>query len=331
MSIAARIDFPDTSNAALHSIEREVDFRPSILDLQTDPVIEEPTIKQRPTETLSEGLILSPLLDVPSSETPFHSSGRAAERTPALDPIDANVPETALTRLPYACIGQLVMNFPRHQSVGSAFAIAPDAIMTVGHNLVEHIKDRRTGARRTETAKAVRFSPGYNGLGHGAKFGTWTADWAMVCIDWVNASDHRYDMAIVHMKRNSSGSLSETIGGHLPLGHYPDYYSQWSLFGYPFIASSNDNPQMRQVNSVGAGADTSWPKDQPVATRSTVFRAMSGGPWFSNFDPKNPDTFRVLGMNTYTRKFVYQYSVYFGDMLRALAEEYKSELARASA
>ena len=108
----------------------------------------------------------------------------------------------------------------------------------------------------------------------------------MVCTDWIRASDHRYDMAIVHMPRNHGKSLSETIGGHLPLGLYPDYYSQWSLFCSPLIASSNDNPQMRQVNSVGLGADIGWTSDQPIATRSSVFRAMSGGPWFSNFDPK---------------------------------------------
>ena len=172
MRIATRIDFLVTSNAALHSIERNVDFRPSILNLKPAPVIAEPTIKGWPTELHSEGLFLCPTLVLHSSKTPLRSPGTAAERTPTLDPIDAIDLETALTRLLYACIGQLVMDFSHHQSVGSAFAIAPDAMVTIAHNLVEHIKDRETGTRGTETAEAVRLSPDYNGLGYGAKFGT---------------------------------------------------------------------------------------------------------------------------------------------------------------
>ncbi len=332
MAVGTRIDFLYANNARVRTTQLEdldpKDVRPFPTNPNDNVKLGEPPV----SDQLSSEPLFESRVDVPErilDPTEKHDTPSQIEALD--DPIDAIIPGKYLSLFPYACIGKVDILFPTGRGVGSAFMVAADTIMTVGHNVIDHTLDRHGRIVSTEEADALYFSPGYDGPTHGALYGSWAADWAWVTSAWVEEADSRYDVAIIRMHPHEGQRIGDAVGGWLGAHSHNDYYAQWSMFGYPYIASVKDNPQLRQVNSIGVGGDMNWNADHPMAARSTVFQGMSGGPWFRDFNPNDYRTFGVHGMNTYTRNHGYQYSVYFGQTIQALIGEYFSLNPQASA
>lgn len=184
---------------------------------------------------------------------------------------------------PYRKVVRVYMQFPGGGSyVGSGTMIAPDLVLTAGHNVYDINKDR--------WASKVQVVPAQNG--NSAPYGTYTASNYFILRDYKtvsSANQFQYDVAVIKLSRKVSGV------GYLPISKGGHVGQRVQVPGYPSYSSSKDGYMYTMFGNI-----TQRERNLFLFPMDTE-AGQSGGPILNS---KN----QIVAVNVLSRKYNYMSS-----------------------
>lgn len=236
----------------------------------------------------------------------------------------SHAPVTDPTAVPYRINGRVFLHIRGGVETCSGTAVDTPSrrvVFTAGHCVNDgYDRSQPPGSRKGAWADKWIFIPAYtNGQ---APFGTFTYQELWAVPDWINHSNHKFDVGAVVVGRNEAGQNLEDAVGGATVETGQAYGQDFRIFGYP--AGAFRGEVLRRCDSAFLGFDRNGNRQTggpaTLRARCNMARGSSGGGWLI-------DGGTILNGVTsyfYSRHTGFGYSPYFGAEVQRLYNQVAS-------